>query len=193
MRNRDQYERQGDSAGPRRGRWFGPGAAQATPATRSRSRRPQSTRAAPEPPPASSPRAKAAGSTARQQGCTTVSGASSRATISSGHPARPSAVTRSQHLFRNSRPISEGRSECSPGTSRAFEGLQRDRRVVKNRGPNRRSSLQAPPRSGSYRPARAYLSFRVISRRAPPPAGRTGAGRARRGLPFFFISGIFQI
>ena len=54
-----------------------------------------------------------------RQGWTTVSGASSSATISSGHPSRPSAVAPSQRRLRTSRPISEGRSECSPGTSRA--------------------------------------------------------------------------
>ena len=54
-----------------------------------------------------------------KQGCTTVSGASSSAAISSGQPSRPNAVAPSQRRFRSSLPISEGRSECSPGTSRA--------------------------------------------------------------------------
>ncbi len=54
-----------------------------------------------------------------RQGCTTVSGASSSATISNGHPTSPSAVAPSQRLFRTSLPINETRSECSSGTSRA--------------------------------------------------------------------------
>jgi hypothetical protein len=52
-------------------------------------------------------------------GCTTVSGASSRAAISNGHPKSPSAVAPSQRRFRSSRPNSDGRNPCSPGTSRA--------------------------------------------------------------------------
>ena len=54
-----------------------------------------------------------------RHGCTTVSGASSSATISSGHPSSPSAVAPSHLRFRTSFPISETRSECSCGTSRA--------------------------------------------------------------------------
>ncbi len=54
-----------------------------------------------------------------RHGCTTVSGASSSAAISSGHPASPRAVAPSQRRFRTSRPSSEGRSACSCDTSRA--------------------------------------------------------------------------
>ena len=54
-----------------------------------------------------------------RHGCTTVSGASSSAAISSGQPSSPSAVAPSHFRFRSSLPISEGRSECSRGTSRA--------------------------------------------------------------------------
>ena len=51
-----------------------------------------------------------------KQGCTTVSGASSSATISSGQPARPSAVAPNHRLLRTSRPSSDGRNEYSPST-----------------------------------------------------------------------------
>ena len=54
-----------------------------------------------------------------RHGCTTVNGASSSATISSGQPSSPSAVAPSHFGFRTSFPISETRSECSCGTSRA--------------------------------------------------------------------------
>ena len=54
-----------------------------------------------------------------RHGCTTVNGASSRATISSGQPTNPSAVAPSHLRFLTSFPISEIRSECSCGTSRA--------------------------------------------------------------------------
>lgn len=96
------------------------GAAQATPATPATiaatatySRLPGASpsRVAPSQSSATSPLAR--------HGCTTVSGASSSAAISSGQPARPSAVAPSQRRLRSSRPISETRSECSCETSRA--------------------------------------------------------------------------
>ncbi len=54
-----------------------------------------------------------------RQGWTTVSGASSSAAISSGHPSSPIPVASSQRGFLISRPISETRSACSSPTSRA--------------------------------------------------------------------------
>ena len=50
-------------------------------------------------------------SPAARQGCTTVSGASNNAKISSGHPKSPSAVAPSHFGFRTNFPIRESRSE----------------------------------------------------------------------------------
>lgn len=47
-------------------------------------------------------------------------GASSRAAISSAHPAKPSAVAPSQRLLLISLPIRDGRSAWSSGTFRAL-------------------------------------------------------------------------
>lgn len=54
-----------------------------------------------------------------RHGCTTVSGANSSATISNGQPRNPSTVAPNHFGLRISFPISETRSECSCGTSRA--------------------------------------------------------------------------
>ena len=57
-------------------------------------------------------------------GCTTVSGASSSAAISNGHPSNPIAVAPSQRRFRSNRPSNDGRNPCSSGTSRASKACR---------------------------------------------------------------------
>ena len=69
-----------------------------------------------------------------RQGWTTVSGASSSATISSGQPSSPSAVAPSQRRLRRSFPISEGFSECRPPTCRASSACRAIEVLYEQRG-----------------------------------------------------------
>ena len=104
------------------------GAAKATPAT-------PSTISATEPysrrpglsPSLVTPSQSSSTSPQARHGWTTVSGASSSATISSGHPTSPSTVAPSQRRFCTNRPSSETRSEwwCeTPRTSSAWKAIE---------------------------------------------------------------------